>query len=267
MISSNKYQSLQNEIEALHLQLQEANDTIEAIRSGEIDALVVKNGNEHQLYTLKSADHTYRVFIEKMKEGAVTLNWDGIILYSNSQFASLTGLTITEIIGLPIMDFIPKQFHSSFKEIINQGWRSDSKGEILFKSKNNKLIPFQLSVTSLELDEGAALSVILTDMTAQKEIEKQLQSKNRELEKTKLELAKINDELEDIVKERTMDLFVSREHFKLLADNIPVIVWTTRPDGFADYFNKRWYEYTGLNWEESMGSGSREVIHPDDRQP
>ena len=266
MISSNKYQSLQNEIEALHLQLQEANDTIEAIRSGEIDALVVKNGNEHQLYTLKSADHTYRVFIEKMKEGAVTLNWDGIILYSNSQFASLTGLTITEIIGLPIMDFIPTQFHSSFKEIINQGWRSDSKGEILFKSKNNKLIPFQLSVTSLELDEGAALSVILTDMTAQKEIEKQLQSKNKELEKTKLELAMINDELEDIVKERTRNLFVSREHFKFLADNIPVIVWTARPDGFADYFNKRWYEYTGLNWEESMGAGSQEVIHPDDRE-
>jgi two-component system CheB/CheR fusion protein len=79
-----KRKSLQSELEELRLQLQEANDTIEAIRSGEVDALIVNNGKEHQLYTLRTADHTYRVFIEQMKEGAVTVNQDGIILYSNS---------------------------------------------------------------------------------------------------------------------------------------------------------------------------------------
>jgi len=46
---------------------------LKPIRSGQIDALVVKSDNGHQLYTLKTADQTYRVFIEKMTEGAVTL--------------------------------------------------------------------------------------------------------------------------------------------------------------------------------------------------
>ena len=76
MLTSQKYEALRAELDDLKLQLQEANDTIEAIRNGEVDALVVRNGHEHQLYTLKSADHTYRVFIEKMREGAVTLNRD-----------------------------------------------------------------------------------------------------------------------------------------------------------------------------------------------
>src|SRR5687768_9033160 len=175
------YEALQAEFEKLQLQLQEANETIEAIRSGEIDALVVKNGQEHQLYTLKSADQTYRVFIEKMKEGAVTLNRDGLILYSNSQFASMVNMPLAKVIGLPITDFIPEKFQRVFHEIIERGWQSDSKGDISLKNKNNQLVPFLLSVTSLELDDGHALSIILTDMTAQKEIEQQLKLKNEQL--------------------------------------------------------------------------------------
>ena len=89
-----------------------------------------------QLYTLKSADHTYRVFIEKMKEGAVTLNSNGIILYCNSQFADMINMPLANVIGLPIMDFIPDQYKSKFKKITEQGWKSDSKGEIFLKNKN-----------------------------------------------------------------------------------------------------------------------------------
>ena len=81
-------QDLLEELESLRMQLQEAQETIEAIRTGQVDALVVQSDDGHQLYTLKSADQTYRVFIEKMTEGAVTLNHEGLILYCNSQFAS-----------------------------------------------------------------------------------------------------------------------------------------------------------------------------------
>ena len=80
-------------------------------------------------------------------------------------------------------------------------------------------------------------------------------------------MAKMNEELEDTVKTRTKDLFVSREHFKFLADNIPVIVWTTDGNGQANYFNKLWYEYTGLDFEGSRGFGSQQVLHPDDSIP
>ena len=49
-----------------------------------------------------------------------------------------------------------------------------------------------------------------------------------------------------------------------LAETIPQIVWTARPDGQVDYYNQRWTEYTGLSIEESEGAGWAPIIHPDD---
>lgn len=258
-----KKEELLNQVEDLKRQLQEVNETLHAIRTGQVDALVVESEDGPRLYTLKTADRTYRVFIEKMKEGAVTLDHRGIILYSNSQFASMVNLPLAKVIGLPISDFIPRDSKEAFKKIIDQGWQSDSKGEIFLRNANNELIPFLLSVTSLEFDEGPALSVILTDLTVQKENERQLQLKNEQLEEARSKANKANEELENTVHVRTKDLLTSREYFKFLADNIPVIIWTTDPTGKLDYVNRRWYEYTGFDLEESKTKQAL-LVHPED---
>src|SRR5687767_2225631 len=263
MKESKRYTELLAELDELKFQLQEANETIHAIRTGQIDALVVETREGPQLYTLKSADRTYRVFIEKMREGAVTLDNNGIILYSNSQFASMIRMPLKNVTGLPIIDFIPDAYKSRFKKLTDQGWKSDSKGEIFLKNKNGELVPFLFSVTSLELDESIALSIIVTDLTYQKENEKQLEIKNRQLEEARLAAYKMNEELEDTVVERTKDLLVSREYFKFLADNIPVIIWTADPEGRLDYVNRRWVEYTGFDVEKSK-TKQPELVHPDD---
>ncbi|KFE71174.1 PAS domain-containing protein [Hyalangium minutum] len=52
--------------------------------------------------------------------------------------------------------------------------------------------------------------------------------------------------------------------FRLLAESIPQLVWTTRPDGFHDYYNQRWYEYTGTTSTQSQGEGWQGPFHPDD---
>src|ERR1700710_2838517 len=96
-IDSKTYEELADELKSLRLQLEEANDTIHAIRTGQVDALVVHGKRGHELYTLKTADQTYRLFIEKMTEGAVTLDPRGIILYSNSQFASMVGMPLSKV--------------------------------------------------------------------------------------------------------------------------------------------------------------------------
>jgi PAS domain S-box-containing protein len=49
-----------------------------------------------------------------------------------------------------------------------------------------------------------------------------------------------------------------------LLEGIPQIVWTSRPDGSADFYNKRWYEYTGLNFEQTKGWGWQHLVHPAD---
>jgi PAS domain S-box-containing protein len=56
----------------------------------------------------------------------------------------------------------------------------------------------------------------------------------------------------------------SEERFRVIAEMIPQIVWTARADGWIDYDNPRWFEYTGLDPEKGAGWGWESVIHPDD---
>src|ERR1700755_804388 len=86
--------------------LREAEETLEAIRTGEVDAVVVAGSQGQQVYTLENADRPYRVLVEQMQEGAVTLSGDGTVLYCNERFATLVGRTHDSIIGLPLASFV-----------------------------------------------------------------------------------------------------------------------------------------------------------------
>lgn len=258
------YNQLLSENHELRMQLEEANDTIDAIRTGQVDALIVNAGDTPQLYTLKTADQTYRVFIEKMNEGAVTINRDGIILYSNSRFADMVSLPLEKVIGLSFNRFISTGSLQRFNQVIQNGWERDSKEEISILGNNKQPIYCLLSCNTLELDEGPALSLILTDLTLLKETESQLKIKNEQLEVAHIAAETLNTQLEDTVKERTNELFLSREHFKFLANNIPQMTWTNQPNGDVDYFNQQWYSYTGLNADESKKQGWLKAVHPDD---
>jgi formate hydrogenlyase transcriptional activator len=54
------------------------------------------------------------------------------------------------------------------------------------------------------------------------------------------------------------------EDIRLVVDTIPGLVWSTRPDGSAEFFNQRWLEYTGLSAEQALDWGWKVAIHPDD---
>jgi PAS domain S-box-containing protein len=54
--------------------------------------------------------------------------------------------------------------------------------------------------------------------------------------------------------------------FRFLAESVPQIVWTARPDGWLDYYNQRWFTYSGMTLEETQGWGWEPVLHPDDLQ-
>jgi two-component system phosphate regulon sensor histidine kinase PhoR len=258
---------LEAQVAELQMRLHEATDTIDAIRTGAIDAFVVDDGKGPQLYTLKSADQTYRVFIETMNESAITLNADGLVVYCNSGFSEVMKLPISKLVGEHFTDFIPADQKFLFEEILSDAWDADDKGEISLVRGDAMKIPFLFSLTTMELDEGIALSMILTDLTSQKENEQQLLEKNEQLEEAKALTDQLNDELEEKVKERTKELLISREHFRFLADHIPVIAWTAQADGEVNYFNKRWYEFTGLKENGGYGNSWTDVLHEDDVQP
>lgn len=198
-------EQLEKELAELRLQLEEANDTIEAIRTGQIDALVVQGEKGPQLFTLKSADQTYRFFIENMAEGAVTLNPNGIILYSNLQFANMVHLPLSKVIGVPFEDFIAAENKLQYLHIFNTTNKGDFKGELLIRSEDN-FMPVQLSVSKLDLDEGITFSIIVTDLTAQKATQLQLKSNNEQLEEINQALELSNHDLQQFASVASHDL-------------------------------------------------------------
>jgi PAS domain S-box-containing protein len=193
------------EIRDLQQQVTIANETLEAIRNGQIDALVVKGHNGHVLYTLKSADLSYRIFIERMNEGAVTLSASGIILYCNSKFASMINRPLSKVLGSRFIDFIAEPCKEEFRQVFEKAWTEDTKNEtILYSSEGNMSV--KLSLTPLALEEGISLSIILTDLTHQKKTEQVLKAKNEELEVLNEALARSNTDLQQFASVASHDL-------------------------------------------------------------
>jgi len=103
---------------------------------------------------------------------------------------------------------------------------------------------------------GEVLTVlsITTDITALKIAERNLLHESE---------AKLEEELAS-----TRQLHqLSEARLRTLADALPQLIWTNTAEGRADYFNRRWYEYSGLSYEQSQGLGWQAMVHPDDAQP
>ncbi len=193
------------EIGRLKSQLSEANDTLDAIRTGQIDALVVNGDNGHALYTLKTADHAYRVFIEQMTEGAVTLNSSGLIIYTNSQFARMVGKYQSGVLGSKFIRYVSADHKSTFQELFDRGWRENAKREITIVAGESH-IPVLLSLNALQLEDELALSLIVTDLSIQKENERQLRISNEQLENLNKALISSNHDLQQFASVASHDL-------------------------------------------------------------
>jgi PAS domain S-box-containing protein len=196
---------LLQEIEQLRLQLEEANDTIDAIRSGQVDGIVVKGKHGPELYTLNSADQSYRVFIEKMTEGAVTLDRNKTILYCNSRFADIVNMPLSEVIGLSFNVFVEPQCQEVFDACFEMGFTKDLKEEVVLTNKERST-PCQLSFTSLEIADEVSLSILITDLTSLKENQEQLRLKNEQLQETNRALELSNIDLQQFAYVASHDL-------------------------------------------------------------
>src|SRR5512135_3649885 len=90
----------------LQERLDEAEETLRALRSGEVDAIVASGPYGDRVYTLKGADEAYRLMVQNMAEGALTIAPDGLILFSNEKLATILAIPHERVIGSSFHDFI-----------------------------------------------------------------------------------------------------------------------------------------------------------------
>lgn len=186
----------------LQQKLKEAKKTIDLIKTGNIDALVIADKKDLKVYTEKTADKTYRILIEKMHEGAVTLNEDGTILYCNSYFANLVNLPLQKVIGTNLKSFVHDSSKERFEALLKRGWENAVNEDGLIYTREGKAIPILMSLNTLSLDNNSVLSIIVTDLTLQNKNQEELKNRTRQLEKKNVELETAIKELAIQIKEK-----------------------------------------------------------------
>jgi len=190
------------EIESLKSQLFDAANVIEAIKEGSVDALVVHNGGEPQIYSIESADYTYRILIEKLGEGALSITDTGLILYCNDYFAKLIGISSEKIIGTYFSQYFknPDECGQLLSEVISTG---SGKAEVEIVDSHELAV--NISMTDLR-PTVAAIGVVVTDLTQKRKHEQELISYQHDLEMKVEELNNTNANLEQFIHVISHDL-------------------------------------------------------------
>ena len=128
----------------------------------------------NQLFTLKGADDPYRVLIEEMNQGAVTLSADGSILYCNRRFADLLKTPLEAIVGLAFETFVAPSECAGFAALLKAGRSGGSAGEITLCAGDASAVPLQLALGPLPAESAAAICLIATDISESREKETRL---------------------------------------------------------------------------------------------
>ena len=158
-------QRLLAEVQDLRLRLDETLDTLNAIRTGQVDALVVIGPHGEQVYTLKGAEEPYRVMVETMNAGAVTFSPNGIILYCNARFAEVLKVPMEEVIGSSLKHFVAASDQTAFEGLLEQSIQSPVRRAIGMQATDGTKVPVQFSTHPLNNGSQASVAAVLTDLT------------------------------------------------------------------------------------------------------
>jgi two-component system CheB/CheR fusion protein len=192
----------------------------------------------------KAAMDDLKAAINKMEKDETELLH--IRLAELNEYADLSPLMIlvSSIVSLAVSLVFFKKIYGDIKE-------KEAMQKLLeLKEQETANINAELSTTNEELID----------------INEEYRAINEQLSESRQKLQALNNELEIRVKKRTVQLEESEKKLQSIMDTIPQMAWTSTPGGEVEFYNLRWFEYTGLNYEQTRAAGWKAVVHPDDLQ-
>jgi PAS domain S-box-containing protein len=217
---------------SLRARLAEAEQTLQAIRSGQVDAIVVGGPQGDRVFTLTGADHDYRVLMDEMSEGVATLGEGGRISYCNLRFAGMVGLPPERIVGTTIDRIVPSEAKDRVDALLRAGLLAVSKGECDFHRKDETAITVQLAVSKVQMDGGVALCLIATDLTEEKRREKAVAAERAA---------------------RDAALRASEERYRRIVETAVEGIWLVDAEGRTNFANGALCEMLGYTPAELQG--------------
>jgi PAS domain S-box-containing protein len=178
----------------------------------------------------------YRHIVESANQGIWAIDSEQRTIFINVKLAEVLGYRPEEVMGRPGWDLVfPEDHAEGVRRWTERKQGAESQSEFRLRGKDGTEVWFHAATSPLLDDEGrfAGALGLFTDITERRRADEALRQSERRA--------------------------------RQLADAMPHIVWTAGAEGTVDYFNGRWYEYTGMSPEASLAqTGWRSVIHPDD---
>lgn len=165
-----------DETAELKSRLEETEETLRAIQEYMVDAFVVNRENGIQVVTLNESEIPYRMMVEAMNEGAVTLIPDGTIFYCNSRFGEMLKRDCETLIGTAFQDLIAPEAQEGFQELFQLALQSHARGESCLQREDSECLPVQLSIYQLSTSQTSGLAVIATDISERIQSEEKIRA-------------------------------------------------------------------------------------------
>src|SRR6201996_2488309 len=172
----------------------ELEETLRAIRSGEVDAVVVSASKGDQVFTLQGAEHPYRLLVETIDEGAATLSNDGTILYSNRSFANIFDAQLERFIGTPIENFVSGEYVEALRALIRNAASGVARGKIRLVDRAGRARTVRLTLTRSTQFGMEALCAVATELTELVETNEALRVTESSLRQLSGRLLQLQDE-------------------------------------------------------------------------
>jgi PAS domain S-box-containing protein len=186
-----------NRNEELQRRLEEAEQTIDAIRKGEVDAIVHSDQKGSRIYTLEGPDHPYRNIVETMNAGAVTIDQRGTIFYSNSAFSRMIDMELEGLIGSSFTDLVVDEDRSLFLDFLTKTGKMEKRTEeIRLKGRKGQLF-VRLAGNRQTVYDIERTSIVITDISALKSAEESLRKEAHAVERERDRLMTLIDSMND----------------------------------------------------------------------
>jgi PAS domain S-box-containing protein len=252
-----------SEIEELRAQLDEANETLRAIREGEVDAVVVSGSRGEQVFSLVGAESIYRLIVETMKEAAFTVTFEGKILYCNTQLGEFLKRPINQILGHELNEFVDPSNHSAAESLLIGAREHTVRQRLVFADAGGRPVPAHISANVLNQPDGLNICVVATNLTELENSTEMIQRLRRQqeaLRKSELDQRRQREFFECLIANagsciavltgRELRYTLANPAFQLFAGDAPVVGRRYRevfPDAGAEALIQRVLE-TGEPW-------------------
>ncbi len=213
-------ESLAEENARLRAELEEAQETLRAIRKGEVDAIVVAGDQGEQVYSLSGAESVYRLIVQTMQEAALTLTPDGTILSCNPQAEALVRTPTGALLGRPLADFLMPEARAAFSAFLTRSQTIPVQQRLVFRTSDGAGVPAHVAAHAIPQPDGPCICLVATDLSQLEtslETLRQIREQQAALEEQAQQLRDSAGTLERRVQERTIRLAAQADQLRALA--------------------------------------------------